>query len=249
MISKAQIKYIQALEQKKHRYAERKFIAEGVKVVDEMLNSPLQLHQLYATAEWIDAHQAYVNSHAEQVHEVSADELLKASFQRSPNQVLAVMHMPQQGDIAPVQNEVVLALDRINDPGNMGTILRIADWFGVSRVLYSANCVDPYNPKVVQSTMGSIARVQHAECDLAQLLQSNHTRVPVLAAVLNGQPIAQTSRLTEGIIVIGSESHGIEANLLQWCTQGITIPRIGHAESLNAAVATGIICSHLLSER
>ncbi len=249
MISKAQIKYIQGLEQKKHRYAEGKFVAEGVKVVEEMLNSPLSIHHIYATEEWATNHTAYLNAHPGNVTVVTQEELERTSFQRNPNQVLAVVNMPQTQNDLLISGEVVLALDHINDPGNMGTILRIADWFGITKVFYSADSVDPYNPKVVQSTMGSIARIAHMECSLAALLQTNHATVPILAAVLDGKPLSKMDRLTEGIIVIGSESHGIDAALLQWCTTGITIPRIGQAESLNAAVATGIICAHLLSER
>ena len=149
----------------------------------------------------------------------------------------------QKGSVN-VAGQISLALDTIQDPGNLGTIIRIADWFGIANIICSENCADIYNPKVVQSTMGSFGRVEVVYTSLVEFLNRNNS-VPIYAAALNGKKVDELKGLKEGIILIGNESKGISIEIMQMATEKITIPKFGMAESLNAAVATGIILSHL----
>jgi TrmH family RNA methyltransferase len=170
--------------------------------------------------------------------------LEKISALSTPNQVLAVFKKAKETAI-PIKGKITLLLDTIQDPGNLGTIIRIADWFGVSGIVCSVNSVDVYSPKVVQSTMGSIARVNIIYTDLKEWLLRNK-QVKIYAAALKGEYINAIKNIDEAIIIIGNESKGISDELLQIANKKITIPKIGEAESLNAAVATGIILSHII---
>ena len=244
MITKNQVKYIQSLGQKKSRDEENCFIAEGPKLVNELLTaSNCKVVQLYALKEWIDEH-ANAKDHAE-VIEVSTGELEKISQLTTPNHVLAVIEKIQWKNDPGIKGTISLALDTIQDPGNMGTIIRLADWFGVKTIFCSADCADVYNPKVVQASMGSISRVRTVYTDILSLLKENND-VPIYAAVLNGRDITKMEPINEGIIVIGNESKGINEEVLKLANVQITIPGKGKAESLNAGVATGIILSHLV---
>lgn len=244
MLGKSKIKYIQSLGQKKHRDEERLFIAEGPKIVEEMLAAGTGgVSRVYALHSWISGHGAKYD--ASLFTGVSEDELSKISQLHTPNQVLAVMHQYPPVAIPSVKAGIALALDTIQDPGNLGTIIRIADWFGISRVICSHECADMYNPKVVQSTMGSIARVQLFYTGLADWLASQQ-ETRIYAAALAGEDITQMNKLSAGIIVIGNESKGISPAVMEKVNVRITIPRKGKAESLNAAVAAGIIVSHLV---
>jgi len=243
MITKNQIKYIQSLGQKKSRDEENCFIAETPKLVSELLTaSNCSILQLYALKEWIGEH-ANAKDQAE-VIEVSAVELEKISQLTTPNRVLAVIKKIEWKNAPVVKGEISLALDTIQDPGNMGTIIRVADWFGVKTMFCSADCVDVYNPKVVQASMGSISRVRVEYADTLSLLKNNKD-IRMYAAVLNGRDINAMENIKEGIIIIGNESKGIKQEILKLADLHITIPGKGKAESLNAAVATGIILSHL----
>ena len=176
--------------------------------------------------------------------EVSEDELEKLSQLKTPNQVVAVVKkFDVEKDIA-VKGKISLVLDSIRDPGNLGTIIRIADWFGVSQIICSADCADVYNPKVVQSTMGSVARVKIFYTDLKEWLKQQ-TETPIYAAMLEGQDVTKMNGLKEGLIIIGNESRGIDEEIAALADEKITIPKKGEAESLNAAVAVGIVLSHL----
>lgn len=243
MLGKTKIKYIQSLGQKKPRDVENLFIAEGPKIVAELLsagNGPVQ--EIYAVKEWIQEYAGAVKN-IDPV-EVTADELGKISQLTTPNQVLAVVSKPAIPSID-TKDTLSLVLDAIQDPGNLGTIIRIADWFGISQVICSKDCADLYNPKVVQSTMGSIARVKVLYTDLAEWLPVQGP-VRIYAAALEGQDIAAIKKPQEGIIIIGNESKGISAEVMEFADEKITIRRKGKAESLNAAVATGIILSHII---
>ena len=241
MITKNQVKYIQSLGQKKCRDTEQVFIAEGPKLVNELLKAEnCRIVGLYAIKEWIDTSRANV-----EVNEVSADELQKISQLTTGNQVLAIVKKIEWETEPVIKGNISLALDQIQDPGNMGTIVRLADWFGVKNIICSVDCVDVYNPKVVQASMGSITRVRVEYTDLSSWLKSNND-VPIYATTLNGKDITKMEKLTEGIIVIGNESKGISDEILELSHFQITIPGKGEAESLNAAVATGIILSHLI---
>ena len=243
MITKNQVKYIQSLGQKKSRDEENCFIAEGPKLVSELLMAGnCTIVQLYALKEWIDEH---VNAGGDsEVIEVSIGELEKISQLTTPNRVLAVIEKIEWKNAPVVKGEISLALDTIQDPGNMGTIIRVADWFGVKTIFCSADCVDVYNPKVVQASMGSISRVRVEYTDILSLLKENKD-IRMYAAVLNGRDITEVEKINEGIIVIGNEAKGVNEEILKLANVQITIPGKGKAESLNAAVATGIILSHL----
>lgn len=245
MLVKSQVKYIQSLSQKKGREEEGLFVAEGPKLINELLNEPnVRLKQLFATESWLTSYKG-AKDHGEWI-EVSEDELQRISLQKAPNQVMAVFHQPLFSNPVNPKGRLSLFLDTIQDPGNMGTILRCADWFGIDQVICTEDCADIFNPKVVQSTMGSIARVQVMYVNGEDWLRA-HPTITMLAAMLDGVSLYEMPRITEGVILIGNESRGISPAILSAVTslKKITIPRKGKAESLNAAVATGIILSHL----
>ena len=246
MLSKTHAKYIQSLHHKKFRDAEGAFIAEGNKVVSELLQSgKFKCKELLALPEWIDENETHVkNLYKEAVIPVTKMEMDKISALSTPGNVLAVFYRADEM-LPDLKDKITLMLDTIQDPGNFGTIIRIADWFGVSNIICSNDTVEMYNPKVVQSTMGSLARINIIYTDLLQFIQQNK-RIKIFAATLNGKTIAEIKPLKEAIIIIGNESKGISKELLDLATEKITIPKKGTAESLNAAVATGIILSHLI---
>ncbi len=240
MITKLQVKYIQSLGQKKIRDEEGVFIAEGPKIINELLTQGPVLLQLFATEEWLLQQPEAIKATA---HSVTHNELERLSHLSAPNQVLGIFKKPSW-PTATNKTGFTLVLDGIQDPGNMGTIIRIADWFGIQHILCSQDCADAFAPKVVQSTMGGIVRVQINYGSLTDLLLNQP--LPIFAAALNGQPLTDIKPVKKGYLVIGNESKGIRENIMQLCTHKITIPGRGGAESLNAAVATGIIVSHLL---
>jgi TrmH family RNA methyltransferase len=239
MLSKKEIKDIQSLDQKKFRSTLQLFVAEGPKIISEFLRMiPDRIEKIYALETWAEGH-----GHLKKlVTIVSEAELQKITHTKTPNQVLALVK--QWPAAEPVLNNTFcLYLDAIQDPGNMGTIIRIADWFGIKQVVCSNGCADVYSPKVVQATMASLARVAvYYDEDLSWIKKQT---LPVYAATLSGAPTF--SKTHAGILIIGNESKGIRPELLELATEQITIPRRGEAESLNAAVATGILLSHLLS--
>jgi TrmH family RNA methyltransferase len=241
MLVKSQAKDIQSLGQKKQRDKLGLFIAEGPKIVTELLQTSA-VQQIYALKEWIEDNNQRLK-HVEVV-QVSLAELEKISQLTTPNNVLAVLKKFDEKPFIETKGRLTLVLDTIQDPGNMGTIIRTADWFGVDQIVCNENCADIYNPKVVQSTMGSIARVKVLYTDLQQWLASQEP-VNIYAALLNGNDVTAMQKLNEGIIVIGNESKGISDEVLKLVSAKITIPQKGKAESLNAAVATGIILSHI----
>lgn len=239
MLSKKETKDIQSLNRKKFREELNLFVAEGPKIVGELLQLiPQQVQKIYATRGWIEK-----NNSLEKVVEISENELQRISHLQTPNQVVALIQkFPCK---KPDASSFTLYLDTLQDPGNFGTMIRIADWFKIKDVVCTLGCADLYNPKVVQSTMASMARV-NVYYDEGGLWLNEQT-VPVIAATLEGRSLYQHSKVEKGILIIGNESKGISEKILQLATEKITIPRKGHAESLNAAVATGIILSHLLS--
>lgn len=246
MLGKSQAKYIQSLGQKKVRDAEGVFVAEGPKIVAELLASPdAGIVKIYALPDWIAANPQHTK-HAGIV-EIDEHDLAKISQLATPNKVLAVIKKQPSPVSFPLKGQVSLVLDTIQDPGNLGTIIRIADWFGIGQLICSRDCADLYNPKVVQSTMGSILRVQVLYTDLESWLHAQKD-IDLFAAVLDGEDITKMNRIEEGLIIIGNESKGISAEVMKLVNKKITIPRIGQAESLNAAVATGILLSHLRIE-
>ncbi len=233
-MTKTEIKKLRQLQQKKFREEERLFIAEGPKVVNELLNSEYRLKRIYSTVEFKAAER------------ISVKELEQISALTTPNEMLAVFEIPAEEEFSFNQTELVLALEDIRDPGNFGTIIRIADWFGIKKIICSETCVDIYNPKVIQSTMGSIARVKVFYMNLEEIISKY--RANVFAAVMSGKNIYEEKLSSGGIILIGNESKGISENILKNVSNKISIPRFGKAESLNAAIATAIICSEFKRE-
>lgn len=241
MISKSEVKYIQTLSQKKTRDREVVFIAEGVKVVEEFLANNRPYRKIYATGEWIE------ENPGKDAVEVEEFELKKISQFTTPQKVLMIAEKKPQISSLDFANKITLALDGIQDPGNLGTIIRICDWMGVSQIIASEDTADQYNPKVVQASMGSIMRINMMYTDLNVALKN--AEVKIFGTALSGKNIFQIEDLKEGIVVIGNESKGIREPLLSLLNETITIPRKGDAESLNAAVATGIILSQLTLNR
>jgi len=239
MISKNDVKYIQSLHHKKTRDKEGLFIAEGPKLLLELLSSQFEVKQLYALPVWMEQHPK-INK----ATEITEGELEKITALQTPNQVLAVFKQPSLSDEPVLKGCLSLVLDGIQDPGNLGTIIRIADWFGICQLIASEDTADVYNPKVVQATMGSIARVKVHYKKLPDWLAQ--TTVPVYGALLNGENVYNTGEIKEGVLVIGNEGRGIRAEILPFIQKLLTIPGRGKAESLNAAVATGIILSHIV---
>ncbi|MGZ8541920.1 MAG: TrmH family RNA methyltransferase [Chitinophagaceae bacterium] len=244
MLGKSQAKYIQSLGQKKVRDEEGVFVAEGPKIVAELLASPdADIIQLYALHDWITVNG--IDYNGAEVIEVGENDLAKISQLATPNKVLAIVKKLETNDQLSTKGVISLVLDTIQDPGNLGTIIRIADWFGLTQIICSKDCADMYNPKVVQSTMGSIVRVKMLYTDLAPWL-AEQKDVFIYATALEGQNVTAMKKISEGLIVIGNESKGISPGILELVDVKITIPRVGNAESLNAAVATGIILSHVV---
>lgn len=227
-ITKNQLKLIRSLQQKKYRKENKLFIIEGVKNIEELLNSNFKIHSLYATHDW--------EGHYENTITVTNKELNQISSLSSPDKVLALVYLPEQ--ILSNSSELILVLDSINDPGNLGTIIRTADWFDITQIICSENSVDCFNPKVVQATKGSILRVNVTYTNLSHFLSEN--KLPVYGATLKGVNLRDT-KLEKGIILMGSESHGIDSELEKFITHEISIPKFGGAESLNVAIATAII--------
>nr|WP_160713517.1 RNA methyltransferase [Chitinophaga solisilvae] len=213
--------------------------------MQELLQAGMPVKAVYATGEWLGQHTALLSRlPADAVKTVDAVLLKQLSSLTTPNNAMALLDMPAADNTLPQRGTVVLALEAIQDPGNMGTLIRIADWFGIPQVICSPDCVDVYNPKTIQATMGSIARVRIAEHDIKELLRQ--TALPSYAATLHGEDITAFGKLPEGIILIGNEGRGLTEETIALATHRITIPRLGGAESLNAAIAAGIICGRLL---
>ena len=251
MFSKNTIKYIRSLHQKKFRQKYNNFIVEGDKMVCEMLQSPkTEIEAIYGLDSWAEKNQSLLSSYSAIFTEVSAKELKQISTLKTPHKVLLIAKQYQTHlDESILRRSFCIYLDDIQDPGNMGTILRIADWFSFPYVFCSPGCVEIYNPKVIQSTMGALNRVGVIPISLSEL-SSQYPNLNYLAALLDGENIFSTF-VKCGVLIIGNESRGINKSLLPSHTKNITIPKSinGGAESLNAAVATGIIAAALQNQK
>jgi RNA methyltransferase, TrmH family len=251
MLSRNQVKHIHSLKLKKQREKQKQFIAEGSKLVLDLLASDYHICELFATSEWINLHSDFF--HAKKLLPVSVreDELSRITVLTTPSPVLAIVSIPETViNPGSFTSKLILALDDIRDPGNLGTIIRIADWFGISAVICSETTVDLYNPKVVQATMGSIARVPVYYTNLESFLSGLKETVKIYGSFLEGENIYTMELPEKGVIVIGNESNGISGNVAKFITGKIHIPSFSdgrgsgtHAESLNASVATAILCS------
>jgi len=236
MLTKNQIKYITQLKQKKYRDLNKIFIAEGFKVIKELLNSNFKLEQIYTTQQLkFDVSSAFIT-------EISDVELKKISLLTTPNECLALFKTKDVNQ--PSKIGLKVALDDVRDPGNLGTIIRLCDWFGITDLICSEETVDVYNPKVVQATMGSLTRVNVFYTDLPKYLRKYE--LPILGTFMDGENIYKQQLPNEGIIVMGNEANGISKEIEHLVTQKIAIPRFGalqQTESLNVATATAIILS------
>ena len=242
-LSKNRIKYIRSLELKKNRKADKVFLAEGPKLVGDLLGH-FRCRLLIATAEWLSAHK---HLPVEDVTEVSEEELSRASLLKTPQQVLAVFEQPDEAmDASVIGRSLCLALDDVQDPGNLGTIIRLADWFGIEHIFCSPNTVDVYNPKTVQATMGGIARVKLHYTSLPELIGSLKD-IPVYGTFLDGENMYTQPLSAYGLIVMGNEGNGIGKEVEQLINRKLYIPNYPSeretSESLNVAIATAVVCA------
>jgi len=233
-LSKNYIKLITSLSQKKYRQKHKLFVVEGVKVVQEFLNSSYELEIVFSTDTDFSSTDKFI--------EVTDQELKKISSLKNPNKVLAIFKIPNQ--INPIMGGLILALDSINDPGNLGTIIRLCDWFGIEQLVCSNETVDCFNSKVVQASMGSLTRVAVSYLDLKKYLQN--ASVPIFVADMDGLNVYKTKLPDSAVLVLGNEANGISDEIKQLVTTKITIPRYGafqQTESLNVATASAILLS------
>ena len=246
MISKEKIKFLRSLQQKKYRDKEQLYLAEGLKIVKELLIfQPKNVAEIYL-ADNFNADDIPGLKNFKQCSLISANDLKKISALKTPPGVLAIVkfNVNNKPDFT---SDITLMLDRVQDPGNLGTIIRIADWFGIKQIVCSPDSVDCYNPKVVQSTMGAIFRVQVSYADLAEILKENSGKVISYATSLEGDNIYQSTLKTPSFILMGNESKGLSEELMDFADNKLKIPSFVSdgvtSESLNVSVATGIICS------
>lgn len=246
MISKNQIKYIHQLELKKFRKQEGLFIAEGHKVVGDLLRAGFKPRHIFAVQDWITDNSSQLSVLDSQLSEVNLEELTRLSLLQHPQQVLALFPIPDEQTILSPKNALSILLDNVQDPGNLGTIIRIADWFGIDTIYCSLGTVDAWNPKVVQATMGSIARVHIKYVDPQLLFDSLPDKFPVYGTFLDGDNIYTQQLSQQGIIVMGNEGNGISDAVRSRVTHKLLIPDFHKgdtADSLNVAIATAITCS------
>jgi TrmH family RNA methyltransferase len=243
MLSKSQIGFIKSLHQKKYRKENGIFIIEGIKSIVEFIQSSYQIHSIYYLAQY---QSLLPNLPANiKLFEINNAELDKISTLQTPQGVLALVHIPKSRsfDISSLKGSFSLVLDGVQDPGNLGTIIRTADWFGFKQIICSNNTVEIYNPKTVQATMGSLSRVNVYYEELSGFLKD--IKVPIVGAVLNGTSIYETKWGNEGIVILGNEGQGITPEIINLITNPVTIPRVGEAESLNVAISAAILCADI----
>jgi TrmH family RNA methyltransferase len=243
MLSKSQISFVKSLHQKKYRKETGLFIIEGIKSLTEFLPSDYQIESIFFLPEYRPL--LPESSSNIKLFEVNNADLAKISTLQTPPGVLALLKIPAAGaaNIEVCRNTFSIALDQVQDPGNLGTIIRTADWFGFKNIICSENTVEVYNPKTVQATMGSLARVHVFYTNLPAFLKK--VEVPVYAAMLEGESLFKINWKKEGIVVLGNEGQGISAQVSDCVAHSITIPRIGAAESLNVSISGAIICAEI----
>ncbi len=243
MITKNQIKYINALQQKKFRVEHQSFVVEGAKSVLELLKADFEIELLFVTDDFFREHEAIFQTLSIQPEIVKAEELEKAGSFSSNNAALALVKTKENGELLVNEKEFALILDDIRDPGNLGTIIRVADWYGITKIICSPSTVDFYNPKVINATMGSFTRVSLYYVDLEKFIKNQ--QVNIYGTLLDGENIHYTRFNDSGYIVIGNEANGISDVITKLITHKITIPRFGGAESLNAGIATAVVLDNV----
>lgn len=243
-ISKNKIKFIRSLEQKKVRREERVFLAEGPKLTADLLGH-LRCRYLAATDDWLASHNTI---EADEIDTATIDEIARASLLKTPQDVIAIFDQREEKtDITVIEKQLCLALDDVQDPGNLGTIIRIADWFGIEHIFCSTNTVDVFSPKVVQATMGALSRVHLHYVSLTELIGKLNKNVPIYGTLLDGTNIYTQELSTTGLIVMGNEGNGITAEVRQLINRKLYIPNYPEgrdtSESLNVAIATAVTCA------
>ena len=252
MISKARIKFINSLQNKKVRDKERLFVIEGDKLVKEFLSAGIPIKMILGKPEFLNNISPDLIAHVDTNEKVSYDELKQISTLKTPHNALAVVHMPEpEMNISELIKEYCAVLDFVQDPGNMGTIIRAAAWFGIKNIICSPDCVDVYNPKVIQSSMGALLHVNIYYCDLKRLfISAAGYGVPVFGALLEGESIYDHKLDRKGFILLGNESKGISKDLIPFITEKIRIPKFNNAsqgiDSLNVGMAASIVFSEFL---
>jgi len=243
MLSKSQISLLKSLHHKKFRSEHGLFLAEGYKSVKEFIDSAYQIEAIYHTPT-IDPNLLKL-SRKMNFNEISLSDLEKISTLKTPQDVIALIKIPEWPVLSEhtLKNKFSIVLDGIQDPGNMGTIIRTADWFGIKHIICSDDTVDVYNPKVVQATMGSVAHVNVYYTGLEAFLTK--IKLPVFGALLDGENIYKTDFGSEGLVIMGNEGNGLRPEIIKMVQHAITIPRVGSAESLNVGIATAIFCSEI----
>ena len=247
MLSQADIKLVNSLKQSKIRRKTGMFLVEGPKMVQELIAYPeFEIQFIAAQKNWLDAHPLL---HPLNLKEISDKELQKLSNFTTANEVFAVVKMPENKDFSPNKSSLYIVLDGIQDPGNLGSILRTAEWFGINEIICSKDTVDCFNPKVVQATMGSLFRVKCHYLELASFLQEQ--KMPIYGTLLDGKNIYDEELKTSGYIVIGNESKGISETIRDVISHPISIPSYGKskAESLNASIATALVCAEFRRDK
>jgi TrmH family RNA methyltransferase len=252
MISKTKIKFIKSLQNKKVRDEERLFIIEGDKLVKEFLIAKVAIKMLVAKPEFISGLSTELTKFVEVTEDINYEELKQISTLKTPHNALAVVHMPaREMNITEIINHFCVALDFVQDPGNMGTIIRAAGWFGIKNVVCSTDCVDVYNPKVIQSSMGALLHVNVFYHDLKKIFASAvENSIPVFGTLLEGDSIYNHKLDKKGIILLGNESKGISDELIPFITDKIRIPKFSNAregiDSLNVGMAAAVVFSEFL---
>jgi len=243
MLSKSQIILLKSLQHKKDRLAHGLFLVEGYKSVTEFINSHYQIEAIYHAASFDP--KVLKLSQKINLYNISVTDIQKISSLKTPQEIAALVKIPNLPALnnAQLKQKFSLVLDGIQDPGNMGTIIRTADWFDISNIICSEDTVDAYNPKVVQASMGSLSRIRVYYTDLAVLLPK--IGLPIFGAMLNGENIYRTNFGGEGLIVMGNEGNGLRPEIERLINKAVTIPRAGSAESLNVAIAAAIFCSEI----
>ena len=243
MLSKSQISFLKSLQHKKFRTEHGFFLVEGVKSVKEFIDSAYQIEAIYHTFAF-DPNLLKLSRNIN-FNEISLNDLEKISTLKTPQEVIALVKMPKW---PPLDNKLLrqkfsIVLDGIQDPGNMGTIIRTADWFGIQHIICADDTVDVYNPKVVQATMGSLSRINVHYVDIKHFL--SHINLPIFGALLNGTNIYNVNFGHEGLVIMGNEGNGLRPEIIKLIQHAVTIPRMGKAESLNVGIATAIFCSEI----
>lgn len=246
MLTNARTKLIKSLKLKKNRKHEGLFVVEGEKNVLELLDSDFSIHSLYATGDFLDTHARVLNRREIESFACNKKQLTNISSFKSNEQALSVVKIKKNQQLKADDNEFALILDEIKDPGNLGTIIRICDWYGINKIVASESTVDLYNPKVISASMGSFLRIQIYYCELFQFMQQNEGHY--LGAYMKGSDVHSYSFGSGGYIVLGNESNGISESIAPFINQKISIPSYGSAESLNVGVAAAIILDNLKRE-